>query len=107
MADGDLVTQRQRRARIGMEHGAFLDVGVLAHHDRFVVATDHHAGPGTRARLERHVADDGGFGGHVGIAVDGRGEVADLVKRHGVSCVLPEAVGLVRQSGVIGDGRRD
>ncbi|MNE96963.1 hypothetical protein D3C80_1952460 [compost metagenome] len=86
VADRNLVAQGQRAARVGVQHRALLDIGVMPHRDRLVVAADHDTGPGTGAGLEGHVADDGGFRGHVGFAVDIGLDVAELVKRHEVSC---------------------
>jgi hypothetical protein len=53
VADGDAATDDERKARIGMQDGAFLDVAFSADRDRLVVAAGDRAEPDAGALAER------------------------------------------------------
>ena len=56
----------------GVDDGAVLDRGALAHDDRAVVAAQHRARPDRRVGADVHVADDDGVGVDEGVGVDRR-----------------------------------
>ena len=61
---------------IGMEHGAFLNVAVLADHNGFGVAADHNPVPDIGVRLDGDLANDGDGIGQECSLVDVRADVA-------------------------------
>jgi hypothetical protein len=84
VADCDVGAQRQRRAHVGVQHAAVLDVAALADGDPLVVAAQHGAVPDVGAGAELDAADDGRRFGHPGVGRHARGFVADSVQGHAV-----------------------
>ena len=70
VADRDARADDERKARIGMQHGAFLDVAFVADRDRLVVAARDRAEPDAGPLAERDPADQRGFGRDVGRSRD-------------------------------------
>ena len=78
---------RERLARPGVQHGVVLHVGALAHHDRADVGADDHAVPDARARLDRHVTDQGGRGGDEGVGVHDGALALELEQVHATTLI--------------------
>ncbi|MNS69914.1 hypothetical protein D3C72_1032420 [compost metagenome] len=57
MADGHVLADVERVARVRMQYGAFLHIAVDAHGDAFVVAANRGAKPYGRIRFQGHLAD--------------------------------------------------
>ena len=66
VAHGDVPAQQHFPARVAVEDGIVLDVGVLANRQGTAVAPEHSPVPDRRARLEEHVALHGGVVRHKG-----------------------------------------
>src|SRR5690606_9993560 len=62
VADGHAFADRQRKAHVGVQHAAILDVGVLTNVDKLVVAAQHGVEPDAGAGLEADLADQTGVG---------------------------------------------
>jgi hypothetical protein len=64
MADGHVLSQRQRKAWIGMQNGSVLNIGSWPNRDLLVVAANHRAEPDTGSLRQTHPADDNGCRGN-------------------------------------------
>jgi len=73
---GDAASDREREARVDVADDRVLQVGVGAEHDGLGLGAQHGVVPDARARLEAHVPDDHGAGGHERGVVDDRGRDA-------------------------------
>jgi len=76
VAHRDAASDREREARVDVADHGVLQVRVGAEHDRLGLGAEHGVVPDARARLESHVPDDHGAGGHEGVVVDDRGRDA-------------------------------
>src|SRR5262249_50821566 len=70
--DGAVLSDRERKAGIGVTDAVVLDVGALAELDPFIVAAQHRTEPDAGAALQAYLADDSrGIGDEI-IAVGGK-----------------------------------
>ena len=60
VSDGDVFPQCERTARIGMQDGTILNVGVFTDDNPVVVTPDSHVIPDGGVSFNDDVADDGG-----------------------------------------------
>ena len=60
VADGDVLAERERDARVGVQDRGVLDVAALADGDDVVVAAHHGVEPDARLVVQDHGADHGG-----------------------------------------------
>src|SRR5690606_22633177 len=73
VADGDMVANGQRVARIGVQDGTFLDVGACSYGDGFVIATNDRTWPDTAVLFQYDLANQCGLGGNKAAVVNLRG----------------------------------
>jgi hypothetical protein len=85
MADGHVLADGQRRAHVGVHHGAILHIAVLADVDQLVVATQHGAEPDVGALFQFDLADQ-----HVAVgAIQLFGWVSTRESPDGISYYFP------------------
>jgi len=83
VADRHVLADLERVARIGVHHGAFLNIAVLADRDGLVVAAQRGAEPYRRIRGEPDPAHQGGRVGDERRRIDLGRMLAQLVNSHG------------------------
>src|SRR5580692_4768776 len=76
------LAERERRPEVGVQHAILLDVGIVADHDRLVVAAHHGAGHDGHPLAQGHRADDRRLRGDVAGGGDDRHLVAQLIDGH-------------------------
>src|SRR6185369_343012 len=89
MADGDVLPDVEWKARIGMQHRAFLHIAGRAYGDGLVVGADYRPGPHAGSFAENHAAYEGGLGRNEGAGRNLRDIVVELVDGHRCLLRLP------------------
>jgi hypothetical protein len=90
VADRHVLSDRERKAWVGVQYRAVLNIAVGADGDEVVVGAHRAAEPDGRSRLDNDVADDaGGFGNECG-RIDLRSVFTESIDGHGI-CSTGEA----------------
>ena len=82
MADDAAVADHGGEPRSGVDDRSVLDRRPSADGDGAEIAAEHRAGPHAGVRPQDDVADDHRFGVDIGIGIDGRNEISQLVDGH-------------------------